>query len=431
MNIPTATKGDEAHRGFPAHVFPERIQAILSEYQRAYLFNDEWLGLSILTALSAATGAGFRIKVRNRHTEPAIIWAVLVGVSGSAKSHVINHLFKPFSEMDNRRFETYQKELDLFDAGDSKGNRPRFFHSVLKNFTLEALAESSAINPKGSIVLSDEILAFTKNMNAYNKGSDEQYYLSMFNGHGISLSRKTQAAIHTKRSCINIIGTIQPQKLSDLLTASRFDSGFAQRFLFAYPDALPQCWTEYQLDEAIATDYERIITGIKELSGINEPIDIPLNLSAWQTLLKWQNQNNAEAVDLVESSNLLAGVRKKWESYLCRFALILAIAEAYCTTGTAPAEIGTEAVNGAIELFDYFLEQTEKAFSTVKRPQELSSLNTNQMRLYNSLPEAFITAEAKDIADKLRYSGRSLFRFLNESNLFTKTEHGSYAKKAL
>lgn len=288
MNIPTATKGDEAHRGFPAHVFPERIQAILSEYQRAYLFNDEWLGLSILTALSAATGAGFRIKVRNRHTEPAIIWAVLVGVSGSAKSHVIEHLFKPFSEMDNRRFETYQKELDLFDAGDSKGKRPRFFHSVLKNFTLEALAESSAINPKGSIVLSDEILAFTKNMNAYNKGSDEQYYLSMFNGHGISLSRKTQAAIHTKRSCINIIGTIQPQKLSDLLTASRFDSGFAQRFLFAYPDALPQCWTEYQLDEAIATDYERIITGIKELSGINEPIDIPLNPSAWQTLLEWQ-----------------------------------------------------------------------------------------------------------------------------------------------
>lgn len=430
MNIPTATKGDEAHRGFPAHVFPERIQAILSEYQRAYLFNDEWLGLSILTALSAATGAGFRIKVRNRHTEPAIIWAVLVGVSGSAKSHVIDHLFKPFSEMDNRRFETYQKELDLFDAGDSKGKRPRFFHSVLKNFTLEALAESSAINPKGSIVLSDEILAFTKNMNAYNKGSDEQYYLSMFNGHGISLSRKTQAAIHTKRSCINIIGTIQPQKLSDLLTASRFDSGFAQRFLFAYPDALPQCWTEYQLDEAIATDYERIITGIKELSG-NEPIDIPLNLSAWQTLLKWQWQNNAEAVDLVESSNLLAGVRKKWESYLCRFALILAIAEAYCTTGTAPAEIGTEAVNGAIELFDYFLEQTEKAFSTVKRPQELSSLNTNQMRLYNSLPEAFTRSEAQKIGSSLALSAPTIDRYLANRGIYKADGVGNYAKKAL
>lgn len=431
MNIPTATKGDEAHRGFPAHVFPERIQAILSEYQRAYLFNDEWLGLSILTALSAATGAGFRIKVRNRHTEPAIIWAVLVGVSGSAKSHVINHLFKPFSEMDNRRFETYQKELDLFDAGDSKGKRPRFFHSVLKNFTLEALAESSAINPKGSIVLSDEILAFTKNMNAYNKGSDEQYYLSMFNGHGISLSRKTQAAIHTKRSCINIIGTIQPQKLSDLLTASRFDSGFAQRFLFAYPDALPQCWTEYQLDEAIATDYERIITGIKELSGINEPIDIPLNPSAWQTLLKWQWQNNAEAVDLVESSNLLAGVRKKWESYLCRFALILAIAEAYCTTGTAPAEIGTEAVKGAIELFDYFLEQTEKAFSTVKRPQELSSLNTNQMRLYNSLPETFTRSEAQKIGSGLALSAPTIDRYLANRGIYKADGVGNYEKKAL
>jgi hypothetical protein len=431
MNIPVATKGDEAHRGFPAHVFPERIQAILSEYQRAYLFNDEWLGLSILTALSAATGAGFRIKVRNRHTEPAIIWAVIVGVSGIAKSHVIDHLFKPFSAMDNTRFDLYQKELDMFEAGDGKGKRPKFFHSVLKNFTLEALAESSAVNPKGSIVLSDEILAFTKNMNAYNKGSDEQYYLSLFNGHGISLSRKTQAAIHTKRSCINIIGTIQPQKLSDLLTASRFDSGFAQRFLFAYPDALPQRWTTHQLDEAIATDYERIITGIRDLSITDEVVDIPLSPNAWQALLEWQWQNNDEAVDLVESSNLLAGVRKKWEGYLCRFALILEMADGYCSTGKAPSEISTESVLGAIELFDYFLSQTEKAFATVKRPQELTSLNTNQMRLYNSLPEAFITAEAKDIADKLRYSERSLFRFLNESNLFTKTEHGSYAKKAL
>lgn len=431
MNIPTATKGDEAHRGFPTHVFPKRIQSILSEYQSAYLFSDEWIGLAMLTALSTATGAGFRIKVRNRHTEPAIIWAVLVGVSGSAKSHVIRHLFKPFSAMDNTRFELYQRELDLFEAGDGKGKRPRFFHSVLKNFTLEALAESSAVNPKGSIVLSDEILAFTKNMNAYNKGSDEQYYLSLFNGQGISLSRKTQAAIHTKLSCVNIIGTIQPQKLSDLLTASRFDSGFAQRFLFAFPDALPKRWTTHQLDDAIATDYERIITGIRDLSIPDEVIDIPLSPNAWQTLLEWQWRNNDEAVDLIESSNLLAGVRKKWESYLCRFALILEMADAYCTTGKAPLEISTESVLGAIELFDYFLEQTEKAFSTVKRPQELSSLNTNQMRLYNSLPEAFITAEAKDIADKLRYSERSLFRFLNESNLFTKTEHGSYAKKAL
>ncbi len=133
------------------------------------------------------SGSRYATATQSRLSFGLCLW----GVSGSAKSHVINHLFKPFSEMDNRRFETYQKELDLFDAADSKGKRPRFFHSVLKNFTLEALAESSAINPKGSIVLSDEILAFTKNMNAYNKGSDEQYYLSMFNGHGISLSRKT------------------------------------------------------------------------------------------------------------------------------------------------------------------------------------------------------------------------------------------------
>ena len=105
-------------------------------------------------------------------------------------------------------------------------------------------------------------------MNAYNKGSDEQYYLSMFNGRDIIITQNT-AAIHANEAVISLARF--SHKLSDLLTASRFDSICSE---------VPVCLSNaYNAGRSISLKYnhryERIITGIKELSGINEPIDIP------------------------------------------------------------------------------------------------------------------------------------------------------------
>lgn len=432
MKIPTATKGSEPHRDhqFPLDVFPDRIQEIVMEYKKAFQFHGDWLGLTMLSALAAAIGTGYRLKVRNLHFEPSIIWAILIGHSGSAKTHVIKHLFQPFTDIDNENFSQYEKELALLDATDEKkkGTKPRFFPAVLRNFTFEALAEASLANPRGCIVLSDEILGFTKNMNAYNKGNDEPYYLELFSGGGISTTRKTQAAIHTSQSCINIIGGIQPAKLRDLLTATRFDNGFAQRFLFSFPEAEYQNWNDYEFSNQLSQEYDEIIKGIIKSGNPSEPITLELEPKAWKELIKWQHENTAFANELKDHGDIMAGLRKKWESYVCRFALILQVTTSYCRDRSQPKGIEKEAVLGAIRLFDHFLEYTQKAFDLIERPIELDSLNEASHKFYRSLPERFTTPEAEEAAQKLEIGRSAMFSLLNKNKLFKRIKQGVYVK---
>ena len=428
-NIPTSEKGSDAHRltGFPTEVFPERLQRIAQEFTAALQYHPDYVGLAMLTAFSAAIGTGARVKVRNMHTEPAIIWAVLCGKPGTGKTHIINHLFNPFIKLDDANFNLYERQLEEYENTETKATKPSFFSAVLRDFTFEALAESSKINPNGCIVLSDEIISFTGNMNKFNKGSDEPYYLTLFSGFGITTTRKTQAPIHTKRSCVNIIGGIQPAKLRDLLTKTRFDSGFADRFLFAYPDATATPWGSDQFNMEIADDYRQIIT---EIHSLDIPEPIGFDSDAWELLRAWQHCNTETVNDLNEVNDPMAGLLKKWESYVCRFAGVIQITDDYCN-GKQTKAIDTDTVSKAILLFDYFLTQSKKVFGLISRPCELDNLNERQLTLYKSLPEGFTTAQAQDIADKMNppMPRRTLFAFLSDSKLFAKPSQGNYEKR--
>ena len=74
-------------------------------------------------------------------------------------------------------------------------------------------------------------------MNKYREGSDEQFWLSSFDGETWVSNRKSTGVSMIDNPHIPIIGGIQPSVLTELASGgNRSDSGFMDRILFSYPE---------------------------------------------------------------------------------------------------------------------------------------------------------------------------------------------------
>ena len=108
--------------------------------------------------------------------------------------------------------------------------RSRF---LVSDITPEGLSLIHAQNPRGLCLWSDELSAWFKNFNRYNNGSEEQFWLSVFNAKPTISDRKsTQSSIFIRRPYISVIGTIQKKILGELVKGERSSNGFIDRILF-------------------------------------------------------------------------------------------------------------------------------------------------------------------------------------------------------
>ena len=83
--------------------------------------------------------------------------------------------------------------------------RTRF---LVSDITQEAMAKSISENPRGICLYMDELQGWINNFTRYNKGSEEQFYISLFNGYMYISDRKMNTNnIMIDSPFSNVIGT--------------------------------------------------------------------------------------------------------------------------------------------------------------------------------------------------------------------------------
>src|SRR5699024_4916036 len=122
----------------------------------------------------------------------------------------------------------YQRERQDYDTilnltktergqqGFDQPTEPAWQQSLVSDFTPEALTDVHKFNKRGVGVYADELASWFKNFNRYNKGSEEQFWLSVWSGAPIRINRKTSEPIYIQKPFISVVGTIQPGVLDDL-----------------------------------------------------------------------------------------------------------------------------------------------------------------------------------------------------------------------
>lgn len=431
---------------FPIGVFPAKLQRIIMELQIIYGFPADYTASAMLAAMSVAIGNSHHIEMKRTWHESAILYIAIVGRPGACKSHPVRFAMKPLVNADwkhnqnfRRKYAEYQETLALSRAERIKAGHEQFPREpkrqryLVSDVTQEGLSAIHANNPRGLCLWLDELSAWVKNFTRYNSGSEEQFWLTAFNGGTTMSDRKSsQNSIFIKRPFISVIGTIQKKLLTDLANGERASNGFIDRILFAMTK-MPERprWGDDDIREDLERDWENVLAKLLSVEcKVDEelepmPIIVRIAPDAKEKLYAWQH-DNADRCDKEMSDNVVSFFCKL-EIYVLRFCLLLRMARwAVSDEPESPREVEMEDAIGAIELAEYFRANALSVLTCICEEK----LNDLHRTVYERLPQEFSTAEGIGAAARFGMKDHTFKMFLsrNLNTLFRRVSQGHYQK---
>ena len=431
---------------FPVHVFPSKIQRIILELNTTCGFPIDYTASAMLAAISVAIGNTHRIEVKRNWQESAIVYIAIVGRPGDCKSHPLTFVMRPLVNADwknNQEFQIkhceYQQAVAMsrkerISAGlEEFPKEPKRLRYLVSDVTQEGLSAIHSHNPRGLCLWVDELSAWFKNFTRYNTGSEEQFWLSAFNGSTTMSDRKNcQNSIFIKRPFISVVGTIQKRLLTELANGERAANGFIDRILFAMTksNGNPR-WNEDEVRDDLDREWERILNRLLSVECVvneeKEPIPTVMRFTAdaKRRLYEWQHENAALCDN--EMSDNVVSFFCKLEIYVLRFCLILRLVRwAVSDKEPRPSYIEDDDVAGVIELAEYFRSNALSVLTCISEEK----LNELHRTVYEHLTEEFSTADGIRIAERFGMKDHTFKMFLtrNLNTLFRRVRQGWYKK---
>ena len=240
----------------PLHTLPGKIANYIRNQAERMNAPEDFGALALLVSAGSMVGnAGIALLKGGRRVS-CVIWGAGVANPGKTKSAPMEEMTEQIKDADSRFISEHNKKMrrwrqakEEFEKGEHGGTftkpQPQQQALYLNDFTIEKLASTHSVNPKGLLVYQDEITQFVRSMNQYNAGggSDRSKHLEAWGSAQMKVSRKgAPCDLVVKRPHYGILGTIQPDFLSELATQKGNESsrdGFIDRFLFVYPKELP------------------------------------------------------------------------------------------------------------------------------------------------------------------------------------------------
>lgn len=410
---------------FPVHILPAQLREIVYATSERLNYPLDYIAMALCFVIAVLTGNTHVAKLKEGWVERSIIYLAFLGRPGTNKSHPLYFALRPLldSDADNAlKFKKKYKEYEEILSYSRKEREERGIELipeeptqkkfVVSDITPESLAFLHEGNKRGICLYSDELASWFKNFNRYNKGSEEQFWLSVFSGKPIILDRRgAKNSVSVKHSFINVIGTIQHGVLKELAKGERTQNGFLDRILFVIPSNLEKrYWNEDELSTHVIPYWNSLIQKLIDIDYITDETGDPITRElsfkpdAKKTLYDWQRLNTDQCNQ--EKEEIMMGIYSKLEIYAIRFCLVLQMARWLC--GEADRDsIDLKSVEGAIELVEYFKRTAKTVQYIISSSDNLDKLPLDKQKLYYALPREFSTSEGLKVATEHAFSSDS------------------------
>ena len=376
---------------FPVEAMPGAIIPLIRQAAVSMGTEADLIAVPILTILGAALGNNVRIQIHQGYKQKANLFTAIVSPPGSGKSPALDLAKKPVirrqridgeqyeykAEESERKWLQWKERRDSLPKGErknfsepepeklSKKHQPIYY---LTDVTTEGMIACHALNPRGFVNIYDELTGLVSSLNQYKggKGNDRQFILSLWSGGAISTVRKGREPgvgidyMEIPDSCVSITGGIQPSELIKIIDNKGGSSdGFAQRFLFAYPDYMPSFYKETNgTPEYLEDNYQDLYDRVFEFG--NTKRTLCMSPDAKDLWIKGSNKLTKEII----SENLLEAEKETWcklSGQAARIALIIHCCRMVSEEGVSGA-VDIQSMAMAWALINYFKANIRKAY---------------------------------------------------------------------
>jgi DNA polymerase I-like protein with 3'-5' exonuclease and polymerase domains len=380
------------YRPFPVEALPPPLGDYVRQGADALGCDPAFLALPVLAVVASAIGGTRVIRLKRGWDEPSVVWAAIVGDSGTLKSpahlKAVSYLFrrqKRLLQEFTQRAAEYQAELTAYQAakkafdkgeGPDPGARPEppvLRRVVCSDTTIEKLAAILEDNPRGTLVARDELAGWFGSFTRYKGkagGTDLPNWLEMHRAGTVIVDRKTgdRPTLFIPHAAASIAGGIQPGVLARVLTTEFLDAGLAARMLMAMPPRLPKRWSEAEVAEAVEGAYHAVIDRLLDLDfgasddGDRVPQVLRLSPPARDA---WVSFYNDWAREQATAEGELAAAYSKLEAYAARFALIHHVVSRTARGEDDLAPIQRESIEAGVALCRWFAGEARRIYATL------------------------------------------------------------------
>ena len=380
---------------FPTDVLPQPVRGYVRECAAAIGCDESFVVLPLLSALAATIGNSRRIQLKRGWTEPAVLWTVIVGESGTMKTPALDLPLKPLRRSERLAIRKYESEIERYrddllrhktaaadwqrngrktgDAPPAEPSVPICERRVVSDVTVEALAVKLKENPRGLLLHRDELAGWLRSFDQYKagRGGDAQHWLTMHGAGNMTVDRKGTGTMYVPLAAVSICGGIQPTVLRASLVGEHFENGLAARLLFACPPRRARRWTHCEVPQRTEREltalYERLTnldSGI-DADGEPEPILIALDDAA---MVVWVNYVDRHGREQLEHVGPLAAVWSKLEAAAARLALIVHLVRS--SLDPSLTRVDAESIQAGIAMSDWFGYEAVRAFGLMTESDE-------------------------------------------------------------
>ena len=433
----------------PLNALPNEIQNIVLSKAKTEGYSIEYLMSSLLVAASTAIGNAVNIKIHGGWISSPALFMILVGRPGFGKSTPLDFVFRPLRKHDAKAIKKFKVELENYnsfmedtkkkDEEQTKIPKPILHRLMVSDTTPEALLRVHSENQRGIIICVDEIMGMFNTVNRYNQGQLIEQLLTAFSGKPLDVTRCNMPyPLHIEYPFINIIGSIQTTRISELMSKGLLDNGFFDRVLFVYP--ISQEITLWNKDDESTKNviqkyddkWEKYINRIIELpfSYDNETDFIHHNIIGFSSeaaayFTDWRNAIVSK-INQIDDDEEINTRELKMPMITARIALVIQVLKWACGEGDMEC-VDLDSLKSAINLNMYF----ERCYDDIQVFFTLAKGEVKHKRILDSLPELFTTKEALAIGSSMELSDRTIMytlRKLVKNGSLQNVKKGIYKK---